>query len=97
MTTLIDLIGAVDNLSEPEPALNKRSAILGLVISFQLLTWMCVLFRLYTRFIIIKMPWWDDLFVVLSSVRPGLAHSSQLPFMASKRDHRYPQRSAVQQ
>lgn len=74
MSSLVDLIGAADNLSEPEPALNKKSAILGLVISFQLLTWICVLFRLYTRFVIIKMPWWDDLFVVLSSVRSFLAN-----------------------
>lgn len=68
MPTLTDLIGAADNLGDPVPALNKKPAILGIVISFQLLTWICVLFRLYTRFFIIKMPWWDDLFVVLSSV-----------------------------
>ncbi|KAJ4423143.1 hypothetical protein N0V82_002137 [Gnomoniopsis sp. IMI 355080] len=68
MPTLTDLIGAADNLGEPVPALNRKPAILGIVISFQLLTWICVLFRLYTRFFIIKMPWWDDLFVVLSSI-----------------------------
>lgn len=26
---------------------------------------MCAAARLYTRFLVIRMPWWDDLFVVL--------------------------------
>lgn len=95
MPSLVDLIGAADNLSEPVPALNKKSAILGLVISFQLLTWICVLFRLYTRFIIIKMPWWDDLFVVLSSVSSVPGNQFNVPFMATKRDHRCPRPWAV--
>lgn len=68
MSTLTDLIGAADNLGEPVPTLNRKPAILGIAISFQLLSWICVLFRLYTRFVVIKMPWWDDLFVLLSSV-----------------------------
>lgn len=68
MSTLTDLIGAADNLGDPEPLLNKREVIIGLVITFEFLTWACALFRLYTRFSIMKMPWWDDLFVVLSVV-----------------------------
>lgn len=68
MATLVDLIGVVDNLGEPEPILNRKRAILGIVISFQTFTWMCVLFRLYTRFIIVRAPGWDDLFVILSAV-----------------------------
>lgn len=72
MPTLTDLIGAADNLEDPEPVLNKKGAILGIVISFQTLMWVCVIFRLYTRFVIIKMPWWDDLFVVMSSVSRAL-------------------------
>ncbi|KAJ0107968.1 hypothetical protein J7T55_008104 [Diaporthe amygdali] len=66
MTTLIDLIGVVDNLGEEQPVLNRRAAILGIVISFQILTTICVIFRLYTRFFIMRSPWWDDLFVALS-------------------------------
>lgn len=68
MATLIDLIGAVDNLGEEQPVLNRRAAILGITISFQVLTLICVLFRLYTRFFIMRSPWWDDLFVALSLV-----------------------------
>lgn len=68
MPSLVDLIGAVDNLGEPEPVLNRPAAILGVIISFSVLTWICFLLRFYTRFVIIKSPWWDDLFVFLSIV-----------------------------
>jgi hypothetical protein len=34
----------------------------------QLVAWLCVLSRLYTRFFIIKALWWDDLFVFLYGV-----------------------------
>ncbi|KAH8753870.1 hypothetical protein F5883DRAFT_688902 [Diaporthe sp. PMI_573] len=68
MSTLIDLIGAVDNLGEEQPVLNRRAAILGIVISLKIITTICVLFRLYTRFFIMRSPWWDDLFVALSLV-----------------------------
>lgn len=69
MSNLLSLIGAADNLGETQPVLNRQSAILGISVSFLLATWLCVLFRFYTRFFIIKSPWWDDLFVLLSSVR----------------------------
>ena len=72
MSTLIDLIGAVDNLGEEQPVLNRRAAILGIVISLKILTTICVLFRLYTRFFIMRSPWWDDLFVALSLVSTQL-------------------------
>lgn len=72
MATLIDLIGVVDNLGEQQPVLNRRAAILGITISFQILTLICVIFRLYTRFFIMRSPWWDDLFVALSLVSTQL-------------------------
>lgn len=72
MATLIDLIGVVDNLGEEQPVLNRRAAILGITISFQILTVICVLFRLYARFFIMRSPWWDDLFVALSLVSTQL-------------------------
>lgn len=34
----------------------------------QVLNWLCALLRLYTRFFIIKSPWWDDVFLVLALV-----------------------------
>lgn len=68
MATLVQLIGAVDNLGESQPVLNRREAILGVIISFTSLTWICFTLRFYTRFVVIKSPWWDDLFVFLSAV-----------------------------
>lgn len=88
MTTLIDLIGVVDNLGEEQPVLNRRAAILGIVISFQILTTICVLFRLYTRFFIMRSPWWDDLFVALSLV--GTIWSSRRPSRPTRPPRLYP-------
>lgn len=68
MPSLFDLVGIADNSGEPEPLLNKTSVILGLCITFQAWAWVCVTFRLYTRLAILKLPWWDDLFVFLSLV-----------------------------
>lgn len=68
MSTLLELLGAANNLDEPEPVLNKREAILGIIISFNIVSWACVIFRFYARFKIMKAPWWDDFFVLLSSV-----------------------------
>lgn len=83
MATLIDLIGVVDNLGEEQPVLNRRAAILGIVISFQILTIICVIFRLYTRFYIMRSPWWDDLFVALSLVSAQLAPILPSPLPAN--------------
>ena len=99
--TLLQLLGAYDNLSEPEPVSNRPETIVGLALSFlvrtllrrlflppwgssrirvlarlwaytefysdarQIVTWICVSLRIYTRYFVIYAPWWDDLFVVL--------------------------------
>ena len=100
--TLLQLLGAYDNLSEPEPVANRPETIVGLALSFlvrmlprrlflpprggcsrsrvlarlwantdfcsdvrQVVTWICVSLRIYTRYFVIYAPWWDDLFVVL--------------------------------
>ncbi|KAG6355728.1 hypothetical protein INS49_003692 [Diaporthe citri] len=63
---MTDLIGSQDNLHEEPSFLNSSRNILGVVISGMVLQWICALLRLYTRFFIIKSPWWDDLFVVLA-------------------------------
>lgn len=68
MTTLVDSIGIANNLDEPEPVLNRKEVILGIVIAFNIVTWMCALGRFYVRFRVIKSPWWDDLFVLFSNV-----------------------------
>ncbi|KAM7216783.1 hypothetical protein V8F06_007893 [Rhypophila decipiens] len=66
--TLLGRIGFANNLDEPVPAFNRRETILGLCISFLIVSWVCVGFRLYARFHVIKSPGWDDLFVVLSLI-----------------------------
>lgn len=68
MATLVDSIGIANNLDEPQPILNRKAAIIGIVISFMIVAWICALGRFYVRFRVIKSPWWDDLFVLLSSV-----------------------------
>ncbi|KAK3361802.1 hypothetical protein B0T24DRAFT_96075 [Lasiosphaeria ovina] len=72
--TLMGLIGVANNLDEPKPSINKKETILGLIITFLALAWICVSIRLYTRFRVIKSPGWDDLFVFLSlmAMTPGL-------------------------
>ncbi|KAF9870945.1 integral membrane protein [Colletotrichum karsti] len=63
--SILDLLGKADNLSDPKPVLNERPAVLGMVISFLIFSWICGIFRLYVRFFIARCPGWDDLFVVL--------------------------------
>ncbi|KAK3368024.1 hypothetical protein B0H63DRAFT_442776 [Podospora didyma] len=72
--TLIGLLGHTDNSQEPMPNINRRETIFGLIISFMVLSYLCVAFRLWTRFAIVKSAGWDDLFVVLSlmSITPGM-------------------------
>ncbi|KAK3365061.1 hypothetical protein B0T24DRAFT_422036 [Lasiosphaeria ovina] len=51
---------------EHVPILNRHAAALGLTITFTALAWLCSFFRLYTRLVIVKSPWWDDVFIVLA-------------------------------
>ncbi|KAI1381533.1 hypothetical protein F4677DRAFT_460629 [Hypoxylon crocopeplum] len=61
---LIRLMTAYDNSHEPRSAFNYRSTVYGLVISFMVVSYICVALRLYTR-IKLRCLGWDDLFVVL--------------------------------
>ncbi|KAK4164754.1 hypothetical protein QBC43DRAFT_210098 [Cladorrhinum sp. PSN259] len=71
--TLHGLLGVYDNLNDPKPDINKPERINGLCISFGVLAWICVAFRLFTRYRIVKAPGWDDLFVVLSAITMTIA------------------------
>ncbi|KAH8671058.1 hypothetical protein BX600DRAFT_509764 [Xylariales sp. PMI_506] len=53
------------NFDDPTPAVNNPSTLLGFVISFLIISWICVTFRLYVRFKVVRSPGWDDLFVAL--------------------------------
>ncbi|KAF9872313.1 hypothetical protein CkaCkLH20_10140 [Colletotrichum karsti] len=61
-----DLFGTQDNSQEPEPLVNKTSTILGVAISFQVISWLAVALRMYTRARMVRSLGWDDLFVVLA-------------------------------
>ncbi|KXJ90456.1 hypothetical protein Micbo1qcDRAFT_70681 [Microdochium bolleyi] len=64
-TTVQGMLGYHNNLNEPATGWNDPSTILGLTIALMLLSSLCVGFRLYTRFFIVRTPGWDDLCVVL--------------------------------
>ncbi|KAK3902460.1 hypothetical protein C8A05DRAFT_15485 [Staphylotrichum tortipilum] len=51
-----------------EPILNDRTTLLALLISFLVFSWVCSLLRLYTRFVILHTPGWDDFFVILTLI-----------------------------
>ncbi|KXJ88059.1 hypothetical protein Micbo1qcDRAFT_207808 [Microdochium bolleyi] len=53
------------NFGEPTPWSNTKPALVGVPIVFLTMAWVCVLSRLYTRFFLIRSPWWDDLCVFL--------------------------------
>ncbi|KAI0136766.1 hypothetical protein BJ170DRAFT_710803 [Xylariales sp. AK1849] len=62
--TIIQLLGYYDNFEEPEPLWNKQSTMIGLTVPFLTCAWICVIFRLYTRFKIVYAPGWDDALVL---------------------------------
>ncbi|KAK1960027.1 hypothetical protein LY78DRAFT_590415 [Colletotrichum sublineola] len=45
---------------------NRRSTILGVIITLTVLSWICVGLRVYTRVFVIRTPGWDDLVVVVA-------------------------------
>ncbi|KAH7029558.1 uncharacterized protein B0I36DRAFT_432308 [Microdochium trichocladiopsis] len=64
-TTVMGMLGHQNNLDETSTGWNNPTTIRGLTISLMLLSSLCVGFRLYTRFFIVRMPGWDDLCVML--------------------------------
>ncbi|KAI0127162.1 hypothetical protein BJ170DRAFT_595043 [Xylariales sp. AK1849] len=71
---LINVLGPgdYDNLDEPTPWSNKKSTLMGLPITFMILSWAFVCFRLYVRLRIVRSAWWDDLFVFLYLITGSL-------------------------
>ncbi|KAI0181958.1 hypothetical protein GGR52DRAFT_568168 [Hypoxylon sp. FL1284] len=64
---LLRLLTAYDNSHEPRPAFNNKSTVYGLVVPFMVISYTCVILRLYYR-IKLRCLGWDDLFVVLFRV-----------------------------
>ncbi|GJD00506.1 hypothetical protein ColKHC_09331 [Colletotrichum higginsianum] len=69
--TIHKLLGTADNSGEPEPLVNKQSTVLGVVISFAVLSWLCVAYRIHVRAKVVQSMGWDDVFVMLSSFGMG--------------------------
>lgn len=66
MSSVYDLLGKVDNLSDPEPILNSTPVAYGLVISLLVFSSLCVFGRIWVRHFITHSLGWDDAFVVLT-------------------------------
>ncbi|KUI66368.1 hypothetical protein VM1G_02383 [Cytospora mali] len=67
MSSVFDLLGKVDNLNDPEPILNSKPTIFGLVISFLTFSTLCVFGRVWVRYAITHSLGWDDMFVFLAA------------------------------
>ncbi|KAI2632389.1 hypothetical protein GGR54DRAFT_33533 [Hypoxylon sp. NC1633] len=67
MEELIRLMTAYDNSEEPKPLLNYPATVYGLIIPFMVVSYICVVLRIYTR-VKLQCLGWDDLFVVLFRV-----------------------------
>ncbi|KAI1800229.1 hypothetical protein F4811DRAFT_540126 [Daldinia bambusicola] len=63
--TLLDLIGIYNNLDEPVPSWNRPGVIAGVAVSMLCLSSICVVYRLYIRFFVLRAKGWDDYFVLL--------------------------------
>jgi len=59
------MIGHQNNLDEVGTGWNNPAVIRGLTIGLMILSSICVGFRLYTRFFVVRMPGWDDFCVLL--------------------------------
>ncbi|KAI0850189.1 hypothetical protein F5Y00DRAFT_268641 [Daldinia vernicosa] len=64
---LVRLMTAYDNSREPRPLFNHRATVYGLVIPFMVVSYICVVLRIYTR-VKLRCLGWDDLFVVLCRI-----------------------------
>ncbi|KAF2035620.1 hypothetical protein EK21DRAFT_54601 [Setomelanomma holmii] len=65
---LLAMLANPPDPNEPLPVANRRETIYGLTISFLILSWFAVLFRLWVRVRIVRDPGWDDMFVLLAAV-----------------------------
>ncbi|KAI0101073.1 hypothetical protein F4814DRAFT_104556 [Daldinia grandis] len=63
--TLLDRIGIYDNLDEPVPSWNRPGVIATVAASMFCISSICVIYRLYIRFFVLRAKGWDDYFVLL--------------------------------
>jgi len=55
-----------------KPYLNGAAPLLGLTITFMVISWICSLSRLYVRFFVKRLPGWDDVFIILTMLSTTL-------------------------
>ncbi|GME26181.1 Integral membrane protein [Neofusicoccum parvum] len=69
--------GFISSSSEDEtvPLINRRETVLALTITFQIVAWIAVIFRLYARFKLTRAGGWDDLLVVLAAMSVSIGSS----------------------
>ncbi|KAK0614708.1 hypothetical protein B0T14DRAFT_570612 [Immersiella caudata] len=79
-TQLISVFGfpTYNNFNEPTPFTNRPATLIGFTVSFLAVSWIFVVFRLYVRFRVVRLPGWDDLFVILYLLFTSVASISFL-------------------
>ncbi|KAF3055118.1 hypothetical protein GL218_07726 [Daldinia childiae] len=63
--TLLDNIGIYNNLDEPIPSWNRPGVIATVAASMFCISSICVVYRLYIRFFVLRAKGWDDYFILL--------------------------------
>jgi hypothetical protein len=53
---------------EPKPLANRHATMYGATLPFHVLAWAAVLFRLWTRYKVVRDPGWDDYIIILCSI-----------------------------
>ncbi|KAH8730295.1 hypothetical protein GQ44DRAFT_607487 [Phaeosphaeriaceae sp. PMI808] len=65
---IVDVLKNPPDPNEPLPLANQKRTIVGIVLTFLIVSWIAVLFRLWVRIKVVRNPGLDDVFVVLSAV-----------------------------
>ncbi|XPS76819.1 hypothetical protein M3J09_008864 [Ascochyta lentis] len=63
-----EMLKAYPDPKGARPVANYPATMYGVTITFHILSWIAVGFRLHTRLRVVREPWWDDLFVFLASM-----------------------------
>ncbi|UPX18907.1 uncharacterized protein EKO05_0009190 [Ascochyta rabiei] len=63
-----EMLKAYPDPQGARPVANYPATMYGVTITFHMLSWIAVGFRLHTRLRVVREPWWDDLFVFLAAV-----------------------------
>ncbi|KAJ8112505.1 hypothetical protein OPT61_g5133 [Boeremia exigua] len=65
---LLEMVQKAPDRNEPLPLSNRPETIYGTTITFLVVTWIAVFFRLWVRLRVVREPGWDDLLVVLAAI-----------------------------